>query len=838
MSQGAVKTWNAGINNTWDTTTTANWTGATWANDDDAVFGAAGAGIVNVVGGGVIANKATFNAAGYTINGGPITFTSGSDPEIAANENATINSNITLSGAQTWSVAASKTLTLGGNINAAAANTDFGLGGNGSYLVNGSIGSNVRTVTFNGAAGITTSATFTTANTFTGNLHIGQFGASATVNFSAVNQLGSGAGTNYIAIQNGSTLNYTGAGAETISGRQIWWNVGAANVKVTNASANLTFDLGTAGATRNQQLTKLGAGTLTFTNGTATGVVIVREGTLKMTGSGPLGAGPIYVGFDNGENGTLTIDTTATLALSQLVAGQNPGSRGTVNLDGGTLNFSSFFDIGNAGTTLTSNFNQTAGTVNVNGFTYIGNSGQGSFDISGGTYNAKGGVGMNQAAGATGTSSLAISNTGEFIQTGGNFVMSQVGGNSTFTQTGGKFSFTGLATNFVDIGNAGTATATVSGGTFTVNTSKLFVGHSGAGTLTLSGTGEITAPLLDFGFDGNSTNSGVVNLDGGTLKIGGVRKQGTGAGFTATFNFNGGTLQATATNPSFMTGLTAAYVKDGGAKINTIGFDITIAQPLLHFAGATTDGLTKSGAGKLTLTDNNTYTGTTTVDSGGTLALSHASNNNIASSSAIIVNGTLDVSGLISSRLDVQAGQTLGGTGSVSGAVNVVSGGKLAPGNNLGPGDLDTGNLQLSSGSTFEVHIDGLALYDQVDVNGTVNVTGSLLDIILGYNPVVGSTFTLIENDSNDPVTGIFSGRPEGSRFFMGGQEWVISYLGGTDNNDVVLTAAPEPSTLVLFSVGLVALVIFAWRERRHFRRAIAVAATTNNVANRLCTRD
>ena len=62
-----------------------------------------------------------------------------------------------------------------------------------------------------------------------------------------------------------------------------------------------------------------------------------------------------------------------------------------------------------------------------------------------------------------------------------------------------------------------------------------------------------------------------------------------------------------------MQGLTAANVKDGGAIIDSNGFDVTIAQPLV--AGGT-GGLTKNGAGTVTLSGANTYTGATTVNAG------------------------------------------------------------------------------------------------------------------------------------------------------------------------------------------------------------------------------
>ena len=58
-----------------------------------------------------------------------------------------------------------------------------------------------------------------------------------------------------------------------------------------------------------------------------------------------------------------------------------------------------------------------------------------------------------------------------------------------------------------------------------------------------------------------------------------------GAAYNATFNFNGGTLKALANNNTDFLGAlqgTGYIVKSGGAKIDSNGKDITIAQPLLH----------------------------------------------------------------------------------------------------------------------------------------------------------------------------------------------------------------------------------------------------------------
>ena len=47
-----------------------------------------------------------------------------------------------------------------------------------------------------------------------------------------------------------------------------------------------------------------------------------------------------------------------------------------------------------------------------------------------------------------------------------------------------------------------------------------------------------------------------------------------------------GTLRANAANATFVQGLTNAYINAGGATIDSNGFDITVAQPLLAPAGS------------------------------------------------------------------------------------------------------------------------------------------------------------------------------------------------------------------------------------------------------------
>jgi uncharacterized repeat protein (TIGR01451 family) len=177
-------------------------------------------------------------------------------------------------------------------------------------------------------------------------------------------------------------------------------------------------------------------------------------------------------------------------------------------------------------------------------------------------------------------------------------------------------------------------------------------------------------------------------------------------------------------------------------------------------------GLTKSGAGTLTLAGANTYSGATLVSA-----------------------GTLLVDGSITSPVTVTNGGTLGGAGTVSNTVTVNAGGTLSPGSS--PAILSTGSVSLTAGSTLTAELNGAtvgAQYDQLRVNGGVSLGNATLNVVPGFTPSPGQTFTIIANDLADAVVGTFSGLPEGSIFTAGSGRFGVSYLGGT-GNDVTLAA-------------------------------------------------
>ena len=238
--------------------------------------------------------------------------------------------------------------------------------------------------------------------------------------------------------------------------------------------------------------------------------------------------------------------------------------------------------------------------------------GAGTLVQYGGDFTVTGGeVWVGQGAGSSGTyqhdAGLLVVNNWLAVGRAGATGHYRIGGNAGLYKAG--------AGNLIVGSLGGTGTVTQAGGSVLVQSGNTLLGEDAgaAGTYTITGG---TAMLHDVVLSQRGAGSGTFNLDGGTVAAGRITRAGTGTG---TFNFNGGTLKASGPTATFMQGLTAANVKAGGARIDTNGHDVAIAQPLLDAGG--NGGLAKLGAGTLTLAARNTYAGPTTVSSG-TLAFS------------------------------------------------------------------------------------------------------------------------------------------------------------------------------------------------------------------------
>lgn len=311
---------------------------------------------------------------------------------------------------------------------------------------------------------------------------------------------------------------------------------------------------------------------------------------------------------------TVNMSSSPSITLPGLKVGQT--SIGTLNINNNTVVTSSA--VISLGERLTGNgtiVQNGTSSVTVNSYISIGTRGTGTYRLQNGSLTVNGDFNVGDYQGANGTlyqEGGTISATSFFVASAptGGFTSGNTVGN--VYQSGGTLNITGSGDKLL-IGGRDTSSAIanyeLTGGTINAGNSRVTVGNQGIGSLTVSGTGQanLTSGLR---ITGNATGNGSVHLDGGTITATNVQS----GGGTSTFHFNGGTLKASGSSTSFITGMTTLDVENGGAVIDSNGFNITVAQPISSASAA--GGLTKNGAGVLTLTGANYYSGPTTIAQG------------------------------------------------------------------------------------------------------------------------------------------------------------------------------------------------------------------------------
>ncbi len=241
----------------------------------------------------------------------------------------------------------------------------------------------------------------------------------------------------------------------------------------------------------------------------------------------------------------------------------------------------------------------------------------------------------------------------------------------------------GGAAQNLTVGGAGDTTIS---GVIATTTGTLT--KDGAGTLTLSNT---------------NTFTGSTTITGGKVSVSSDANLGTAPGTTTAgqLGLNGGTLSASSSfTLNSNRGIAVGPATGSGSGTIEVASSQTLTYGgIIANNGSGSGGLTKDGAGKLTLTGTSTYTGATLVSAG-----------------TLLVNGALSGS----SSTSVSSGATLGGTGSIANTVSILSGATLSPGasiESLGLGSLDLdGSLLIEWDTTATPNIDFL------DIAGTLNL--------------------------------------------------------------------------------------------------------------------
>lgn len=252
----------------------------------------------------------TFSNMVLTLKGGTVTGIAGSQFDLF-NGGAGNTSIVTLASTKT-SVISTPVMDLRqalSVIDTAAGSTASGVDLQISAVVRDDGG--VRTLTKTGAGAMA----LTAANTYSGGTEL----LGGTIQVNAMSGIGGG----YLAVKNGATFVYNGAGSETTT-RLLWLDNGAANLKVTNASATLTWN--DSGSTKNGAITKSGAGTLILGGAISGGAsVTVNGGTLVLTGANTYsGATTVNQGkliADGSSTGSITVGVDGALGGSGSIAG-------------------------------------------------------------------------------------------------------------------------------------------------------------------------------------------------------------------------------------------------------------------------------------------------------------------------------------------------------------------------------------------------------------------------------------------------------------------------------------------------------------------------------------
>jgi fibronectin-binding autotransporter adhesin len=570
-----------------------------------------------------------------------------------------------------------------------------------------------------------------------------------------------------------------------------------------------TYALGIYGTGASEGTLNMSGGTLTATSGIysglggggyAKGMVYQTSGTVS-GGIAAFGYRVTTYGYYNLSGDGLLKQTTAPSGTANFYVGKY--GYGLMEQTGGTVTTVSRFILGGDITTAATQdaygvYNLSGGTTTActtgTGSTYyavVGGLayGNGVLNISGGTFEVKGGtsygrlyVGYNTADTAcSGVVNLGAVASDEDPDGGGGTLAVNWLEKSNYANVSGTVNFHGgtlkarnantnflkLTTNYV-YGEG--AVVDTNGKDVTIATALGAPGGKGITSITLAadqkGSGYAAPPLVVISGGGGSGATAIAKL-GATGNVDRIVMTNPGIGYT---------------DPA---AVTLTFYGGDGSGVSGTGATTTLADNV-------SGGLTKKSLGTLTLSAANTYKGATVIEAG-TLKL--AATGSIANSSTINVGAESFFDVLAYTTFGLGGTQTLKGNGTVKGnTVTAAAGSHVQPGASIGTLNV-TGNLTV--GGTLDVEYNSnTGAIDLLAVSGTLDLSVATIQFSnLGTGaggpayPAVFATYgTLAGTAVATP------GMPAGY--------WVDYHY----NNENKIALVPEPSmimSLLLAGMGL-----------------------------------
>ena len=493
-------------------------------------------------------------------------------------------------------------------------------------------------------------------NTYAGSTTV----SSGILNIRSTNALGSTVGTT--TVTSGATLQIQGG--------------------ITTAAEKLTLSGGSGFAGSNGIHIQTGAlvnvsGVNNFTGlvTLATSAVTISSdsGTLNLTNTGTItgaGIGLILAGAGNGSISSIIGTTTGTVTKNGTgtwtLLGVNT-STGGITINAGTLKLGD-------GT--------TGSWSSVPALAYTGS---GVFEYGGaaaastqalGTLTLTSGSGVLQVdAPASGTNALTFTSLAAPVLGSGLNIVSPASTSVTLTGTTNTNGIVDPRLTYNGADFAASTAGVISAAATTTATSSLTAGNANpyliSGSFAQTNSATVNAALKFASSNTLTINNGILlTINNGTNAAGGILVTG---GVTAVIANGGGATGLT-------TGGSGDLVVDTNAASDSLNIQVAITS-------STTGGLTKNGAGTLTMSAANTYTGATSINAG-TLVLGNSTA--LSTSSATVqVGSVLDLNGQAISNTAVLNGAGISNAGAlINSSGTAASIGALTIGLGNGTGDI------------------------------------------------------------------------------------------------------------------------------------------------------